>query len=173
MGQCRQDRFIVPVQGYHPKYRCLTCTVWFGKHRMSESVRAIAAQQRLAACFDSCEHALQLWAVGNDIPVIAHWQNRKLDIMTEHNDSCSLMIKKDEWNTILTTWGFKFSCFGLLESAYSVANLLSNTSGPLFKTHEAQDKNYTDSTVTDEILPVFQLMMNLACAVIKKQNHTQ
>lgn len=83
------------------------------------------------------------------------------------------MIKKDEWNTILTTWEFKFSCFDLLESAYSVANLLSNTSGPLLKTHEAQDKNYTDSTVTDEILPVFQLMMNLACAIIKKQNHTQ
>ena len=54
-----------------------------------------------------------------------------------------------------------------------MANLLSNTSGPLFKTHEAQDKYYTGSTVADEILPVFQLMMNLACAVIKKQNHTQ
>lgn len=85
-----------------------------------------------------------------------------MDVITEYNNSYSLIPHRDVSRKIhnfffKTIWEFKLlSGFDSLESAYSVVNLLSTTSGPLFKTHEAQDKNYTGSTVADEILPVFQ-----------------
>lgn len=66
--------------------------------------------------------------------------------MTEYNNSCSLISHRDDLRKVhifflKTIWEFKLLFgFDLLESSYSVVNLLSTTSSPLFKTHEAQDK---------------------------------